>query len=605
MTFSYTIVDTGQTSFYGNTNTITRPSAGGGFYGQDATYSGNQPSYRNNGDGTVSDLNTGLTWAQAPTSAKLTWSGAVSGGDSLVLGGHDDWRLPSIKELYSLIKFSGSTGTSAATSTPYIDSGVFGFSYQDTSTGSRFIDCQYWSSTPYLGTTMQGDPTAFGVNFADGRIKGYPVSINGKEHSLYALYVRGNTSYGVNDFRDNGDGTVTDLATGLMWSTADSGTGMEWKDALGYAESAATAGHTDWRLPNAKELESIVDYGRSPAAGDASQVGPAIDPVFSVSNVGSAASPDYPYYWSGTTHVEGGTGDYAVYQTLGKAWGFMNFGKGYQLTDVHGAGSQRSDPKTGDASDYPTGHGPQGDVIRIDNYVRVVRDAGDSATAGQSVAGNDAAQSLAAGTGNDTVSAGGGADLVSGLAGRDVLYGDGGSDTVSGGDNADVVYGGAEADALYGNKGLDTLFGGDGGDLLFGGQGNDTLYGETGADALYGNLAADVLYGGAGADSLFGGQGEDALYGGDDADWLWGNLGSDTMAGGAGADRFGVSTGSGADTVTDFTYAEGDRIVRSSGMSWTASDGASGAVISFGNGTQVTLTGIKASAVTGDWFVTG
>jgi hypothetical protein len=41
--------------------------------------------------------------------------------------------------------------------------------------------------------------------------------------------------------------------------------------------------------------------------------------------------------------------------------------------DVHGAGAQRSDPKTGDASDYPQGHGPQGDVIRINNYVRCVR----------------------------------------------------------------------------------------------------------------------------------------------------------------------------------------------------------------------------------------
>lgn len=47
----------------------------------------------------------------------------------------------------------------------------------------------------------------------------------------------------------------------------------------------------------------------------------------------------------------------------------------YVLQDVHGAGAQRSDPKTGDPADYPYGHGPQGDVIRIFNYVRAVRDA--------------------------------------------------------------------------------------------------------------------------------------------------------------------------------------------------------------------------------------
>ena len=43
--------------------------------------------------------------------------------------------------------------------------------------------------------------------------------------------------------------------------------------------------------------------------------------------------------------------------------------------DVHGAGAQRSDPKTGSADDYPYGHGPQGDAIRIQNFVRLVRNA--------------------------------------------------------------------------------------------------------------------------------------------------------------------------------------------------------------------------------------
>ena len=45
----------------------------------------------------------------------------------------------------------------------------------------------------------------------------------------------------------------------------------------------------------------------------------------------------------------------------------------YQLLDVHGAGAQRSDPKAGDPHDFPHGRGPQGDVIRIFNFVRLVR----------------------------------------------------------------------------------------------------------------------------------------------------------------------------------------------------------------------------------------
>jgi hypothetical protein len=59
---------------------------------------------------------------------------------------------------------------------------------------------------------------------------------------------------------------------------------------------------------------------------------------------------------------------------FGESLGWMQgVGGEYQLLDVHGAGSQRSDPKSGDASRYPHGRGPQGDVIRILNFVRPVR----------------------------------------------------------------------------------------------------------------------------------------------------------------------------------------------------------------------------------------
>jgi len=56
---------------------------------------------------------------------------------------------------------------------------------------------------------------------------------------------------------------------------------------------------------------------------------------------------------------------------FGRAMGYMDGA----WRDVHGAGAQRSDPKAGDPADYPTGNGPQGDAIRIYNYVRLMRDA--------------------------------------------------------------------------------------------------------------------------------------------------------------------------------------------------------------------------------------
>ena len=76
-------------------------------------------------------------------------------------------------------------------------------------------------------------------------------------------------------YSDNGDGTITDNVTGLMWQKADSGRGMDWEMALKYAENMTLGEHEDWRLPSAKELQSIVDYSRSPQTSDSA----AIDPV--------------------------------------------------------------------------------------------------------------------------------------------------------------------------------------------------------------------------------------------------------------------------------------------------------------------------------------
>ncbi|MBN1482010.1 hypothetical protein EH223_06765 [candidate division KSB1 bacterium] len=110
--------------------------------------------------------------------------------------------------------------------TPFIDTSYFDFAYGDANAGERIIDAQFASATLYVGRTMMGEESLFGVNFADGRIKGYrtgPMRGQTEDKGFYILYVRGNPDYGVNDFHDNGDGTITDHATGLMWMQADNG----------------------------------------------------------------------------------------------------------------------------------------------------------------------------------------------------------------------------------------------------------------------------------------------------------------------------------------------------------------------------------------------
>ncbi|MEE4260096.1 MAG: DUF1566 domain-containing protein [Bacteroidales bacterium] len=394
---AYPVVDTKQVTFYNNFTEISQPAAGEAFYGQDASYTGHVPNYQDNGDGTVTDLVTGLMWQKSPdlngdglinVADKLSYDEAMAAAHTFSLAGYIDWRLPSIKEMYSLIVFSGIDpsgyeGNNTDDLVPFIDTDYFDFAYGDMEAGERLIDAQMASSTLYVGTTMNGDETVFGVNFADGRIKGYgtgPLPGQTEDKQFYVMYVRGNADYGINDFEDNWDGTITDNATGLIWTQDDDGEGMFWEDALTYAENFEFAGHSDWRLPNAKELQSIVDYTRAPSVTNSA----AIDPVFNCSVItDEGGGENYPFYWSGTTHANwtDNSGAWGAYVCFGEALGFMenppNSGN-YQLMDVHGAGAQRSDPKVGDPGDYPHGNGPQGDVVRIYNYVRLVRDAESS-----------------------------------------------------------------------------------------------------------------------------------------------------------------------------------------------------------------------------------
>ena len=370
-TVPYPIVDTDITEFSNNYEIISSPAVEDPFYGQDATYPGNEPSYTDQGDGTITDHVTGLTW-EKEMGEKITCAEAFIKSDTMKRGGFGDWRVPSIKELYSLILFTGRVqGASAIL--PYIDTAYFNQPLGDPDLGEREIDAQTWSSTQYVGLTMNGDSTVFGVNFIDGRIKGYPKyepgSSNTVPRTMYFRMVRGNPSYGANDFDDHGDGTVSDHATGLMWQQSDDGVMRDWEEALGYAENLGLAGYDDWRLPNAKELQSIVDYTRSPQTTGSA----AIDPVFNTTEIND---PDgnpgqFPYFWTGTTHQDG-PDPYksAVYIAFGEAQGKMNG----NLMDVHGAGAQRSDPKTGDISTFPQYHGPQGDVRYVFNAVRCVRD---------------------------------------------------------------------------------------------------------------------------------------------------------------------------------------------------------------------------------------
>lgn len=358
----YPIVSTSQTGIWDSTGNSINSVLGAAFFGQDAQFTHTTPNYTLSSDGlTVKDEVTGLTWQKSYDSGIYNWASIQTVVDNLNIqnyGGYSDWRVPTIKELYSL--WNTSVGW------PYIDTDYFDLTYTDEQDLSHAI---FWSSDKYTGVMgnvsangeTPGAELAFGVNFGTGHIKSYSIRV-GPKHQVRC--VRGNLSYGVNLFQNNNDGTISDLATGLMWQQDDNGSGMDWEHALAYAQTQNSAnylGHSDWRLPNAKELQSLVDYTRSPYATDAANVGPAINSLFSCTNIlNDGGKADYPYYWTSTSAMSMANGSYlfAWYVAFGQA----EDGNGENL---HGAGAVRFDKKIAG-----TGEGEE----RVFNYVRLVRD---------------------------------------------------------------------------------------------------------------------------------------------------------------------------------------------------------------------------------------
>ncbi|MGH4038770.1 MAG: DUF1566 domain-containing protein [Sphaerochaeta sp.] len=213
---------------------------------------------------------------------------------------------------------------------------------------------QFWSSNYDLvteeGSVANITNTTFGVNETTGHIKGYPSdgdnpmakhvrAVSGSTYGTAYTYTEVSDDYlnnqsivaaAENSLIDNGDGTITDTSTGLMWMKDDAPNTMEWKDALSYAENLDYAGYTDWKLPDVKELQSIVDY---------TGVYPTLDESYFNITDFEDTNPNY-YFWTSTSAYFGGNNT-----EYGYAW-YVAFGFSVgQEEDSHGAGAVRFSPK--------------------------------------------------------------------------------------------------------------------------------------------------------------------------------------------------------------------------------------------------------------------
>lgn len=228
---------------------------------------------------------------------------------------------------------------------------------------------------------------------------------------------------------------------------------------------------------------------------------------------------------------------------------------------------------------------------------------GDSETAlrsllfgDDSISGTSLADQLKGFTGGDTISGGAGGDTIDGGAGVNYLRGDEGDDSITGG---------ASFNDINGNQGADTISGGAGSEWIVGGKDNDFLFGEGGNDIVLGNLGADWCDGGDGNDTVRGGQENDILLGAGGDDWLSGDRGDDTISGGFGADIFHSFGDAGIDRVTDFSRAQGDRVLLDPGSTYTIAQIVNDTVIDIAGGARLILVGVAQASLTGDWITVG
>ncbi len=236
-------------------------------FGEDSDYIKNPLSYTVSESGlTTLDNNTQLMWER---DSSRFWVDPVEARDyceALELDGYTDWRVPLVKEAASIADlgdFRPAADTEAFLNMPRGSSGIWIFPVSD------------------------HPDHAWHVGFPDGHTMG--------QHSASTKLVRcvradGGAAYHNNDFADNGDGTVSDRLTGLLWQQNIDYVRRNWDDALNHCQNLDYAGRTDWRSPNLKELMSIVNYNKQ---------APSIDETFFPN------TPAELFFWSNSTHVAG------------------------------------------------------------------------------------------------------------------------------------------------------------------------------------------------------------------------------------------------------------------------------------------------------------
>lgn len=194
-------------------------------FGEDSDYTRYAPSFTDNGNGTITDNNSGLMW-QKTDSGEMTWDNARTGATSLNLAGYTDWRLPTAQEAFAILDHERNP---ALNPTYFLNNagGTPGY---------------FWTSDLFYGDNTKVWCTNAGGGLGPHN-KTATISAGGTQR-FHARYVRGAKPTTGHRYINNNDNTVTDLDTGLMWTQAPA-SARSWNDALIYAEGLSLAGFSD------------------------------------------------------------------------------------------------------------------------------------------------------------------------------------------------------------------------------------------------------------------------------------------------------------------------------------------------------------------------
>ena len=221
------------------------------------------PRFTDNGDGTLTDNATGLMWEKFVTNTARTWENAVSYCNNRIIDIYTDWRMPNVNELESLINYDNA------------NQGVWlnsqGFS------GVRTSSSVYFSSTTLKaspGNAFTMDTQGYGIYYTSKDNNGYVIAVRGTSTVIPAT---GQTSIYTATYGDDGDlqagvawptprfetsgNVIVDNLTGMIWEKAPSLSSAPWPDAVSAGNVLDLGGETDWRLANARELKSLINYG--------------------------------------------------------------------------------------------------------------------------------------------------------------------------------------------------------------------------------------------------------------------------------------------------------------------------------------------------------